>query len=113
MPDKPALPEAYLRFIDLFNRGEYFDSHEVLEDLWRRTPGEEKLFYQGLIQAAVALYHFRNRNEHGRDYEARKSVEKLRTYPRFYRGLDLESFLRDFESYLNGRSTQPPFIRFT
>jgi len=49
----------YLQGIERFNRGEYFESHEVWEGLWRREPEPPRSFYQGLIQAAVALHHLR------------------------------------------------------
>ena len=55
----------YLEGIELFNRGEYFDAHEVWEDLWHDTGGPDRRFYQGLIQAAVAVYHASNGNVPG------------------------------------------------
>ncbi len=55
-------PEKYLEGIRLFNEEDFFECHEVLEELWSETLGAEKKFYQGLIQAAVALFHFGNEN---------------------------------------------------
>jgi uncharacterized protein len=49
----------------LFDRGKFYDAHEVLEDVWRVAAGEEKLFLQGLIQAAVALHHHSTGNTRG------------------------------------------------
>lgn len=40
----------------LFNSGEYFECHEAFEEVWLEKKGEEKLYYKGLIQIAVALY---------------------------------------------------------
>jgi len=45
-----------------FNRGDWFDCHETLEDLWIGAEGEFRYFYQGLLQIAVALHHWRNGN---------------------------------------------------
>jgi hypothetical protein len=45
-----------------FNRGDWFDCHETLEDLWTGTEGEMRCFYQGLLQIAVALHHWKNGN---------------------------------------------------
>jgi hypothetical protein len=45
-----------------FNRGDWFDCHETLEDLWIGTEGEVRWFYQGLLQIAVALHHWKNGN---------------------------------------------------
>jgi predicted metal-dependent hydrolase len=49
--------EGYRRGIRLFNAREFYDAHEVWEDVWRESHGMEKKFLQGLIQAAVALHH--------------------------------------------------------
>src|SRR5580658_503791 len=55
----------YLAGIVLFNRQDFFEAHEVWEDLWMDTASPEKRFYQGLIQAAVGLCHFANGNLRG------------------------------------------------
>jgi predicted metal-dependent hydrolase len=49
--------EGYQLGIRLFNAREFYDAHEVWEDVWRESSGIEKKFLQGLIQAAVALHH--------------------------------------------------------
>jgi uncharacterized protein len=66
----------YLAGIVLFNRGDYFEAHEVWELLWMDVAGPDKKFYQGLIQAAVALCHFCNGNVRG----ARKLYLSSRDY---------------------------------
>ena len=55
----------YLEGIDCFNRGAFFDAHEVWEALWTDTEGPSRRFYQGLIQVAVCLHHFGNGNLRG------------------------------------------------
>lgn len=86
-------PAQYLEGLRLFNAEDFFESHEVLEDLWSETLDERKKFYQGLIQAAVALFHFGNGNLGG----AKKVYLSCRKYLEPYRpefaGLDLETFL--------------------
>jgi predicted metal-dependent hydrolase len=50
----------YCHFFDLFNEGQYFEAHEVLEELWlplRGTP--EADYFKGLIQLAGAFVHER------------------------------------------------------
>ena len=63
--------------IALFNRGQFFDCHEVLEELWLEFSGERKKFLQGLIQVAVALHHLRNGNRVGAERLLDAAVEKL------------------------------------
>ena len=90
-------PAQYLEGLRLFNAEDFFESHEVLEELWSETQDERKKFYQGLIQAAVALFHFGNGNLGG----AKKVYISCRKYLEPYRpafeGLDLDRFLNDLQ----------------
>ena len=45
-----------------FNRGDWFECHETLEDLWIGSEGEIRCFYQGVLQISVALHHWRQGN---------------------------------------------------
>jgi predicted metal-dependent hydrolase len=55
-------PGQLLQGIREFNRGDWFECHETVEDLWVGAEGEVRDFYQGIIQIAVALHHWRNGN---------------------------------------------------
>jgi predicted metal-dependent hydrolase len=55
-------PGQLLQSIRKFNNREWFECHETVEDLWIGETGEVRDFYQGLIQIAVALHHWRNGN---------------------------------------------------
>jgi predicted metal-dependent hydrolase len=70
-------PDFYEQGIDLFNQGRYFECHEAWEEIWKRSDGEEKLFYQGLIQAAVAILHAQRGNLEGARSLHQKAREKL------------------------------------
>jgi predicted metal-dependent hydrolase len=82
----------YLAGIVLFNRGDYFEAHEVWEDLWMDTAGADKKFYQGLIQAAVALCHFSNGNLRGATKLYRSGSDYLKKYPSQHFGMNLDNF---------------------
>lgn len=60
-----APPEELLLAIDQFNQGDWFECHETLEELWVGEKGEMRGFYQGLLQLAVALHHWRDGNFKG------------------------------------------------
>jgi predicted metal-dependent hydrolase len=55
-------PGQLLQGIREFNTREWFECHETVEDLWIGAEGETRDFYQGIIQIAVALHHWRNGN---------------------------------------------------
>lgn len=63
--------------IALFNRGEFFECHEVLESVWLEASGEDKTFLQGLIQVAVSFYHLRRSNYTGAGRLLRAGIDKL------------------------------------
>lgn len=95
----------YLGGIVRFNRGEYFESHEVWEDLWRATRGPARLFYKGLIQAAVSLYHTRRGNPRGAEKLFSRSCRALEAYRPCYLGLNVERFLVELADCLHGRES--------
>jgi predicted metal-dependent hydrolase len=48
----------YVAFFECFNRGLFFEAHEVLEKIWLPQRNTSKgLFYKGLIQLAGAFVH--------------------------------------------------------
>jgi hypothetical protein len=55
----------FLEGIRLFNSHQFFEAHEVWEDVWRESHGVKREFFQGLIQCAVALEHYRRGNPRG------------------------------------------------
>ncbi|MBI1292042.1 DUF309 domain-containing protein [bacterium] len=82
-------PEEYLTYIDLFNRGEYFEAHEVLEDLWVVEVEPLKTYYKGLIQIAVAICHWERGNPSGAVKLYQSGMAYLAIYPEEFEGLDL------------------------
>lgn len=90
-------PAQYLEGLRLFNAEDFFESHEVLEELWAETQDERKKFYQGLIQAAVALFHFGNGNLGGAKKVYISCRKYLDPYRPSYEGLDMEKFLGDLQ----------------
>ena len=50
---------------DFLDREMPFHAHEVLEDRWKATDGDERGLWQGLAQLAVGLTHQRRGNLRG------------------------------------------------
>jgi hypothetical protein len=87
----------YLAGILFFNRGDFFEAHEVWEDLWAESHGHDRRFVQGLIQAAVGLFHFGSGNLGGAAKLYRTSREYLAPVPSPFWGLDLNDFGKRME----------------
>lgn len=95
-PDAPY-PELYLEGIRLFNEEDFFECHDVLEELWTETQGTERKFYQGLIQLSISLFHFGNDNFGGARKLYQTSRKYLDVYRPVYMGLDLDALLAAHE----------------
>jgi predicted metal-dependent hydrolase len=104
----PALPcgtiwlvdrDLYLRGIDLFNRAEFYDAHEVLEDVWRPMMGQQRIFLQGLIQVAVALHHHSTGNVVGARSLLRRAAKNLSNCPETYCELKISRFRTALEGW--------------
>ncbi len=88
-------------FISYFNKGNFFEAHEVLEDLWRKTLGTDKDALQGLIQLAVACHHAKHKNEKGAFYEYSLARKKLTQHPPITLEINLKKLLSDAEIFFS------------
>ncbi len=63
--DAPAgLHPCYAGYFTCFNRGEYYEAHDVLEHLWLQCEDANEPFYKGLIQLAGGFVHLRKHFDH-------------------------------------------------
>ncbi len=79
--------------IGCFNRQEFFECHEVLEEVWLAEPPEEKPFYQGLIQIAAGFHHYQRGNRRSARSLLQRGMSKLAGCPSPCHGVDLASLL--------------------
>lgn len=97
-PGDPYACPAYLRGIDLFNHGFYWEAHEVWEALWHACGrrGVTADYLKGLIKLAAAGVKAREGNAAGVASHARRAREllewtELRSGSPSYMGLDLRT----------------------
>lgn len=105
--------DLYAEGIALFNDGRFFECHEAWEEVWKRSRGEEKRFYQGLIQAAVAILHAQRGNRDGARRLYEKARAKLDPLPAEHAGIALGRFREDLKQYFKivlgqHRASPPP-----
>ena len=92
IPVDPRLIEG----VALFNHRQFFRCHEVLEQMWLRTEGRPRDFYKGLIQAAVAFYHWSRNNPGGAMSLYRSSSKYLPKYLPTYLDVDVAKFFQQY-----------------
>jgi predicted metal-dependent hydrolase len=103
--------ELYLRGIELFNDGQFFVAHEVLEDVWRNAPPPDKLFFQGLVQIAVAFVHHSRGNVTGACSLLERGCKNLSGYPAIHEGIDVRGLIesaRSWRAALASAAESPP-----
>jgi len=105
---------AFHRGIQLFNRQQFYDAHEIWEDVWRESHGHEKKFLQGLIQIAVALHHYSTDNLAGARSLLERGRRNLAHDPGKFGGIGVTAFAHSVEEWAdslrNGKS-RPEFPR--
>lgn len=92
------LDPRFVKGVAHFNAGAFFAAHEVWEDLWLDCHDATRSFYQGLIQVAVCLHHFRNRNTRGARTLCRSATGYLQPYTPVFRQVDVERLLRELHT---------------
>ena len=99
-PDTPAA--LFHRGVALFNAGEFFDAHEVWEDLWRECASAERRFFQALIQAAVSAYHKARGNMTGATRLLNSGRKYMEPFRPAHRGLVIDAFWNAMAAHLAG-----------
>jgi len=59
-----ALDPRYQGYFTCFNARQYYEAHDVLENLWLERRDEHYLFFKGLIQVAGAFVHLQKQHVH-------------------------------------------------
>lgn len=83
----------FLKGVDEFNHGLFFECHETLEEIWLEEHGEDRQFYQGLIQVAAGYFKWEQGVLIGAIKLWRSGLEKLERYAPDHLGVDLGSFV--------------------
>lgn len=89
----------FTKGLALFERGGYFECHEIIEGLWLEAGSEDphRDLYKGVIQAAAALYQKERGVMTGAAGLRRTSLQYLEKYRPGALDLDVEGFIKRFE----------------
>lgn len=89
-----------LKGIEQFNQRFFFECHETLEEIWLEEHGEDRAFYQGIIQIAAGYFKWEQGVLIGAIKLWRSGLEKLDGYPPVHLGVKLDSFIREVKAHL-------------
>lgn len=113
MPAPNGSREHFLRGIERFNRGEFFEAHEEMEEAMNLLEGDESDwdFYLGLLRAAVANHKLADGILDSAILHLRAALKFLAPYPDRHRGIKLREFRNALTIQLDrllARSEQMP-----
>lgn len=89
-----AIEEHFRTGIDLFNRGEFFEAHEEMEEAMNLLADDtaDWEFYLGLLRASVANHKLSQGELPSACLHLRAALKFLSPYPDRHRGLKLREF---------------------
>ncbi|MBO8141815.1 MAG: DUF309 domain-containing protein [Firmicutes bacterium] len=85
-------PPELAEFVRLFNAGRYFESHEVLEEVWNLNRSNR--FYKALIQMAGALHHWEEASYFWAESLFRGAADLLEPYRPRHAGLEVDGLIQ-------------------
>lgn len=89
-----------IKGIEEFNQGLFFECHETLEEIWLEDHGQDREFYQGIIQIAAGYFKWDQGVLRGAIKLWRSGLEKLAPYPPSHLGVKLDAFVREVQGNL-------------
>lgn len=90
-------PPRLLEGLKLFNQGDYFECHEVIEDAWNEEKAPVRMMYQGILQIGVACYHVKNKNWRGAMKLLERGMPKAKRFAPACMGINIAKLLDDAE----------------
>jgi len=87
-----------------FNDNFFWEAHEAWEDVWLDcNNSNDKLYIQGLIQAAAAFYHVLNSNKVGFERLSRLALEKFsKSTTISYQNITSDNLIQSLNEFRNG-----------
>ena len=90
MNEKEKKEELFFAGLLAYEEKDFFEAHELWEELWSEYYLDDKTFIQGLIQLAVSFVHLGNGNLKGAKSLLKKSTDKFSSYSGLHRGINID-----------------------
>ena len=84
-----------------YEEKDFFEAHELWEELWSEYYLDDKTFIQGLIQLAVSFVHLGNGNLNGAKSLMKKSGDKFSSYSGLHRGINIDKLKQQIVIIIN------------
>src|SRR5512138_1782731 len=85
---KPDFAVHFVRGVEVFNEGKFWEAHEAWELLWLAAESETREFLRGLIQLAAAFHHLQRGTPAGAPRLVDAALARLSRFPAGWCGVD-------------------------
>ena len=93
-------PDLFYRGLEQFNRGEYFEQHESLEEIWVLEPRPIRYLYQGILKIGVGFYKLRLGNYRGTVNHITGGIAYLQQFGDSCLGVEVARLIGDAQQVL-------------
>ncbi len=95
--------DAIKKGIMYFNDERFWEAHEVLEGVWKKCYGEEKILVQAIILIAAALVHFQKSENSICLSVLDRASEKLKDSTGMYYGINVDMIREKLDMIRNSK----------
>ena len=113
-----SLQELLCVALNHFNNHEWYEAHDVFEEIWNSVDGDERQVIQGILQVSVSQFHLSKGNLNGATILLGEGLGRIKTRTNLNLGIDLESFCKCLEDLLKKlqckeilNETDKPFLK--
>ena len=97
MTEQIKIEELFQTGLKHYHSRDFFEAHEVWEELWSEYYLEDRKFIQGLIQLAVSFVHLGNGNKNAAKSLLKKCREKFESFSGIQRCINMKVLLESIE----------------
>ena len=91
MNEKEKKEQLFFEGLRAYEEKEFFEAHELWEELWSEYYLADRTLIQGLIQLAVSFVHLGNGNLNGAKSLLKKSADKFSSFSGVHRGINIDN----------------------
>ena len=101
-----SLQELLCVALNHFNNHEWYEAHDVFEEIWNSVDGDERQVIQGMLQVSVSQFHLSKGNYNGATILLGEGLGRIKMRTNINLGIDLESFCLCLENLLSKLQTE-------
>ena len=91
MNEEEKKERLFFEGLQAYEEKDFFEAHELWEELWSEYYLADRTLIQGLIQLAVSFVHLGNGNLNGAKSLLNKSAEKFSSFSGVHRGINIDN----------------------